>query len=241
MAIRSDGPAPYGPPGTIIRLIEGFRDRGLATPFTGDVLARAGVSGSLINRTLQSLRQLELIDDDGAPTEQFEVLRRARGDEEYKARLAEWVEGVYADVLQFADPRTDAPERVAEAFRGYTPAGQRSRMVTLMLGLFDYAGLIDAPKRPVVTSSPRPIANRLAGAQRRPKPAPKQQVVGSDGGSDLPPALLGLLREVPRNGDGWTQAKRDNFLRAFTAVLDYSVPISAEFDPYTLDEEDADV
>ena len=44
-------------------------------------------------------------------------------------------------------------------------------------------------------------------------------------GGELPPGLVGLLQQIPRGGKGWTQETRDNFLTAFTAVLDFTVPI----------------
>src|SRR5438046_220756 len=125
MALQTDGPAPYGPPQTIIEVIEGFRDRGFAVPFTSDVLVRAGVSESVVPRTLQSLRLLDLINDEGNPTETLEAFRRTRGQDEYKAALQDWLRNVYADVLQFTDPAVDALQRITEAFRGYTPQGQR--------------------------------------------------------------------------------------------------------------------
>jgi hypothetical protein len=33
------------------------------------------------------------------------------------------------------------------------------------------------------------------------------------------------LQQIPTDGRGWTQETRDNFLKAFSAVLDFSVPI----------------
>src|SRR5947207_3293462 len=123
-----NGPAPYTPAAAVTTVIDGFRDRGLGTPITKDVLIRAGVSETLGNRTLGALKLLELIDDEGRPTEQLETLRQARGADEFKARLQEWLRGVYADVLQYADPSQDTADRIAEAFRGYVPMGQRARM-----------------------------------------------------------------------------------------------------------------
>ena len=46
-----------------------------------------------------------------------------------------------------ADPANDDVKKVSEAFRGYKPEGQRSRMVSLMIGLFAYAGLIPEPAK----------------------------------------------------------------------------------------------
>ena len=47
MAIQADGTAPYAPAGTIIEIVERFRNHGLAEPFDTDVLERAGVPASL--------------------------------------------------------------------------------------------------------------------------------------------------------------------------------------------------
>jgi hypothetical protein len=40
-----------------------------------------------------------------------------------------------------------------------------------------------------------------------------------------PPALVGLLHMLPKNGASWTPERRNEFLTAFELVLDYSVPI----------------
>lgn len=228
MAIRPDGPAPYAPPATIIEVIEGYRDRGWQPPITQDVLIRAGVTESLAPRVLQTLRNLDLLDDDGAPTSHLEALQTARGEEEYKARLQEWLRGEYADILQYADPATDSADRLAEAFRGYTPTGQRNRMVTLMVGLFQYAGLAPegrpAGKAREKSNKTRSVPRPQATVQKRVSPPKRSQPVSPAYG-DLPPALVGLLEEIPRGGQGWTSQRRDEFLAAFRAVLDFSVPV----------------
>lgn len=236
MPIQTGGQAPYGPPAAVITIIDGYRDRGYAPPFTNEMLTRAGVTDSLAPRTLQALKLLELVTEDGHPTETFEALRTVRGEDEYRKALSEWLQGVYAEVLRFADPVKDPPERVREAFRGCQPAGQLDRMVTLMLGLYAHAGLIDQPV-------PSP-----ATAQRRPKSPARKQVVRTPvtrkerpldrvdpaGEGELHPALVGLLRQIPRDGHGWTEARRDQFLEAFRAVLDFSVP-ARQREPSVLD------
>lgn len=40
------------------------------------------------------------------------------------------------------------------------------------------------------------------------------------------PGLLGLYEQLPR--EGWTQERRDEFLRTFVLVLDFCVPLLAE-------------
>lgn len=253
MTITHEGHAPYAPAQTVIDIIEGYRDRGYATPFTTDVLVRAGVGEGLVNRVLQALKLLDLIDEQGHPTAQFEALKQARGEEEYKARLQEWLRTEYAEILQFADPATDSSERLSEAFRGCSPTGQRSRMVTLMVGLFKHAGLVPeglpraAPKRrltsPKRAGVPKAPKTQEPSSSQRDRPVAAAPASGTPSG--LPPALLGLLQQIP-SGDRprWTPSDRERFMAAFTAVLDFSVDVVAAStlgaDAATEDPEDED-
>src|SRR5690349_12129895 len=106
MPILPNGIAPYAPAATVLSVIDRARQRGLPPTVTKDVLMRAGVSESLIPRTLQSLQLLELINDDGTWTPNLETLRRAP-ESELQSTLAEIVRSVYADVFQYVDPSKD--------------------------------------------------------------------------------------------------------------------------------------
>jgi len=197
------------------------------------VLARAGVGESIAPRTLNSLKTLGLLGDDGMPSQQFEDLRKIRDDSEYRARFQEWLRGVYADVLQYTDPSVDNATKVAGAFRTYEPAGRRPQMAALLIGLWRYAGLPVAEASPVQnrsSSRPTKAASRKTadkgsspGNQPKGTSVPVQQV-GSQG---LPPALLGLIQQIPTTGKTWTANQRKAFLDAFIAVLDYTVPVEA--------------
>lgn len=226
MPLRPDQPAPYAPPSAILDLLDGYRDRGLQTPFTPEVLIRAGVNESLVNRTLRSLEGLDLIDSDGRPTEVLETLARASSDE-YQDRLASWVRSTYQEVFQFTDPATDDQTRVADAFRAYEPRGQRSRMVTLFLALCGRAGIIseeDAPKKKARTRKSTKRAARSTDSTPK-KPAERNSGGGVVTPSGLPPAVAGLMASVPTGGKGWTAETRDQFLQTLRAVLDFTVPL----------------
>lgn len=202
-----------------------WRDRGLGIPVTPEVLTRAGVPESISPRTLSSLKLLALVDENGKPTEQWEAMKTARGEDEYKARLQEWLRSTYAEVLQYADPSTDSLDRVTEAFRSYQPAGQRKSMAALLIGLWAYAGLPIAAND---SGSAPPRNPRRVTAPPRPQPRTRSTppVPASTGlPAGLPPGLVGLLQQIPTAGRGWTQETRDNFLKAFSAVLDFTVPI----------------
>lgn len=55
MPVTVDQPAPYAPASAILDLIERHRNKGLPAMVDADALGRAGVSDSLIPRTLQAL------------------------------------------------------------------------------------------------------------------------------------------------------------------------------------------
>jgi Family of unknown function (DUF5343) len=147
--VTSSAPAPYAPASAILALIRRHRERGLPTPINEDVLARCGITDSLISRTLAALVTLDLIDDQGNPTATFEGLRLAP-EADYTQRIAQWLKGVYGDVLNFIDPATATDTMLEDAFRNHNPPGQRARMITLFTGLHEAAGI-----RPEKSSSRR--------------------------------------------------------------------------------------
>lgn len=240
MPLRSEGPAPYAPPATALQFITTYRDRGLTAPITEDVLVRAGVSEALAPRTHRTLQQLDLLDGDGNPTAELEGLRRASSDE-FKPRLEAVVRAVYAEVFKFVDPAKDEIGRVHDAFRAYEPPGQRARMVTLFMGLCVAAGIVSeskakspsTPTTPRTARSSRPPrrdgwveANKTRGASFA-GPAGTRisggQMYTPDG--DIPSGLVAILAMLPKNGAGWTRARRDQFIQLFGNALDFAIPV----------------
>ena len=219
----------------MIELIQRHRSRGLPSPVDADVLARAGVSPSLIPRTLQSLVGLDLITDKGEITPQFEGIRKAP-EAEYNDRILDWLNATYADVLAFADPATDDETKIRDAFRNYKPYGQQERMVTLFLKLYAHAGVAAKPAvnpppriRPAAPKAKVPAARTGAGPSRAFAGAIAKGELPPDSGA-LPPALSGLLAQLPSAGEGWTKSRRHQFIATFGAVLDFCFPI-VEVDP----------
>ena len=140
MPLTAGGTAPYAPPSTVTEMLKRFRDRGLQTPITNEVLIRAGVAETLAQRVLQTLKGLEFLDDKGEPTPTFAQLQRAP-EAEYRKGLADMLKATYAEVYQFADPAQDGLDRIRDAFRPFNPVGQQERMITLFLGLCEYVGV----------------------------------------------------------------------------------------------------
>jgi hypothetical protein len=246
MPLGTGETAPYAPPATVLQVINAFRDRGLSTPITPDVLLRASINESIVPRTLKSLEGLELLDEAGNPTPAMEGLRRA-SSEDFKKRLEELVRGVYAEIFKFTDPAKDDLGRISDAFRAFNPIGQRGRMVTLFMGLCEAAGIIPAGTRKAPTVSPtgKPIKpksmqERFAATRERVanERAALRGSMRSDNGT-VPEPLLGLLRALPSNGGGWPKARRDDWLKLFGMTLDFTVPVR-EQEPAGGDEDEAE-
>lgn len=227
MPVTSNSPAPYAPASAIVDLIRRHRNRGLPTPVNADVLARAGVSGSLIPRTLQALQALDLIGEGGAPSAVLEDIRLAP-EAEYQQRVADWLRAAYADVLQYIDPVSATDGQIRDAFRNYVPVGQQDRMVTLFTGLFKEAGI--GPERQ--RAAPRKASGNGAASKMGPRTIVKPKENRAPGSShttltvanSLPPAIAGLLASLPVSG-GWSKPRRDQFMATFAAVLDFCIPI----------------
>jgi hypothetical protein len=240
MPVTAEKPAPYGPASALLEVVNRRRDRGLAAPINADVLARAGISQSIIPRTLYGLQILDLIDEGGNPTPTFEGLRLAPHDE-YKKRLEDWLKSAYSEVFSFVDPRQDDDNKIRDAFRSYNPVGQQSRMVTLFKELCAAAGL--RPEKSSTGAAPKPSVPKPKPPTRAPstaKPfdasviaAAASRIYGGKippigGAKVLHPAISGLVDSLPGQDTGWTAAERAKFLKTFEAVLDFAIPIVAK-------------
>ena len=237
MPVTPNASAPYAPASAIIELIHRHRSRGLPSPVNSDVLARAGISASLIPRTLQALQALDLIDENGAATGTLEGIRLAP-EAEYKQRVADWLRATYADALQFVDPATATDNQVRDAFRNYTPIGQQDRMVTLFTGLFREAGIGPERQR---TGGNGKAAAKLRAPTKKANPT-NRAAAPLKGGSEyggLPRPIAGLLTSLPRDGAGWSKETRHRFIKTFEAVLDFCIPIVEESAPPTQDAIDS--
>jgi hypothetical protein len=192
------------------------------TPFTPDVMLRAGVSDSLVNRTLQALRTLDLIDEAGEPTPAFRGIADAP-EAEYQARLADALHAAYDEVFRYIDPKTATETQIRDAFRSYQPRGQHGRMVTLFTGLCQAAGIMnETPSKSASTVSPTASRRKPATPTRRRRP---ENGAGTRR-PQIPPALSALLESLPGQGESWTETRRDDFVHAFGVLLDLFYPVA---------------
>jgi hypothetical protein len=235
VALQSDGPAPYGPPSALIEVIERYRERGLQTPLTDEVLVKAGVSESVVRRVAVALKLLDLVDADMNPTEALKQYQQAATDDA-KAVLEKVIRDAYEPVFSFVNPAIDPPERVRDAFRSYEPRGQQDRMVTLYMGLCRYVGiaaepadvgerLSEARRQRILTAPARARARAKTKESGAGITKTQQQFMPSNvGQAALPAAVEGLVRELATIGPGWSRERRDQFMQVWTAVVDFSYP-----------------
>lgn len=233
MPVTLDQPAPYAPASAILELIDRHRNKGLPGTVDTDVLLRAGISDSLVPRTLQALKTLDLLTEEGRPSETFEGLRLASTGE-YQKKLSEWLQAAYADALAYIDPASDDETAIRDAFRKYIPTGQQARMVTLFTGLFTAAGII--PAKGKSTAEPKRSSNAKIQPKTKPRQtaarhaaptisSPVQPSPSPHGSANVSPAIAGLLATLPSDGGYWTQQRRDQFITTLSAVLDYTFKI----------------
>jgi hypothetical protein len=224
--IEHNGNAPYASPKNVLDVIERYRHRGLRTPFTLELMGQVGVPDGAAHRTLQAFRLLDLVNEDGQPTEAFEELKLA-SEEEYPVRLGQVLRSAYHNVFTVVDPATDSPTGVRDAFRFYKPDSQQHRMVTLFLALCEEAGLIGKGPKKRGRAKPRTSEGRSsAGTQRTPPPIlPTVNSPPTDLARD--PAITGVLARLP--GDHrWTKRDRDRWFRALEGAVDLLVEVEEE-------------
>jgi hypothetical protein len=88
-------------------------------------------------------------------------------------------------------------------------------------------------RKPSTNGKPKPRKTQKAKAGDDNKPETQGGGLHVDG---VHPALGGLLNDLPRHGQGWTQEERTQFKTVWDAMLVYAIPIVASHD----DVDDAD-
>jgi hypothetical protein len=170
------GSAPYAPANGISTVLDTYRDTGLGgSPITTALVTRLSMGDEVARRVVLSLRQLDLIDEEGVPTESLVAFKKAPSDE-YRQVFANHLYDVYAAVFAVLgkDFSNKTPAQIEDAFRNFKPDSLRKRMVTCFLGLCQYAGIVDTvPKGqpgPKKSSTTMGIRSATSSTYLRPRP-----------------------------------------------------------------------
>jgi hypothetical protein len=251
MTIETDGTAPYAPAENVLLVIRRCREKGLLDVFTTQELTRLSVPEGNATRTLRALRFLGLVDNDGRQTAEFVRLCRVNTGE-YPQTLGEILAAAYHDIFAIVDPTNTNLTELQDAFRHCNPQAQRRRMVRLFIGLCREAELMPGgPLESRLRSKTLP-AGKATSPGRNSHVAPSKQRTGADenGGqqagtsanghvtlphngspSDLDAlsedymVLTGLLRKQLPPSRQWTAERREQWIKAHTAMLDLLIRV----------------
>lgn len=225
--------APYAPAKSVLAVIEKYRSRGLPDPLNAKVLTQIGVPDSMGPRTLQALRFLGLIDENGSRLAAFGRLKKAT-TEEYPGQLAEVVRAAYLPVFTIVNPSEDNEIALNDAFRHYEPSAQRNKMVALFRGLCEECGIMPRSKTQGAVRIRKPELNkREAPKPGTPKPKsasekPQESQDSDVGTGEAYRLISAIIQQLPRERK-WNPKKRDRWIQAMTSAIDLLVEL--EDDP----------
>lgn len=169
--------------------METFRETGLGGSAVDlPLLGRMGMGDEIARRTISSLRLLGQIDDQGKPTANLMAFKQASSDT-YKQVFAEQLFDVYAPVFAVVggDLAGKTPTQIEDAFRTFKPDSLRKRMVTLFLGLCQFAGIVGEPPKGKPGPKPGGRLTPKKPPRHRHPPDPDPSTVGFVGGVPGPP------------------------------------------------------
>lgn len=227
--------APYAAADSIIKVLERYRSTTFGGgPVTPAIVQKLQMGEEVSRRVVLSLRQLELIDDEGMPTEALKAFERAPTDQ-YRSVLATHLRGVYAPVFAVlgSDISAATPIEVEDQFRELTPKTLRGRMARCFLGLCAYAGITEtaAPDKSV-SKSTRPAASRPQRAnedKRTPKGRPQGvDLISVKGASEAVSAILSsggaLIIAISGKVSDLTTEERSKIFALFDEVKTFGQP-----------------
>ncbi|QKS13800.1 DUF5343 domain-containing protein [Curtobacterium sp. Csp1] len=229
--IEPGGIAPYAPSSAVMRVITAKRrDRSLSH-FGPDDLLALGIRESLAPRTLQALKLLELLNEEGETTEVFEGLATpSRAD--FSSRLGSLLRHVYAPIFEFIGSDRTTHEEVADAFQQFGPPSQRPRMVTLFMNLLREARMTPSSEPRALTAEAVVQLDAASESQALISPAEVRQAGDSESARRRPRQTFGSFVAAPPSGS----PSRHRLKLASGG----SVDIGLDVDLFSLSKEDRD-
>lgn len=223
-AQTQSAPPPYFAFKTLTNMLVKMEEHG--PPNRIDRTFLGGMSGAGQSQFIAGLRSLALIDDDGRVQPRLKVMV---DDPDARPRIiGDILRERYSEAVELGKTTATTGELI-EVFNDYGVQGDTARKaIAFYLNAAKYAG--DIPLSPEFKTPTVRTGTSARKRGRPPKPDPESQQPNSNSGlpTGLHPALAGLLGDIPKRGQTWTQRERDDFMAAFTAVLRIGAPISDE-------------
>lgn len=247
MPVTNTSYIPYATVGRVITVLRKLREDRMPDKVDQTALTRVGIPEGSTLRVIAALKFLGLINEGGNKTELADRLARAKSDE-YPMVLAEIVRAAYSDVFVHLDPATASEIDFHDAFRGFSPAKQRARMITLFVGLCQEAKIMEG--EPTIVNANRPTERKTSPAGNGTGASSEKTAVRKPAETPTvptPPAssspnnlsttdamrfnidsrykrLIFLHEDLPKDGK-WTAEKRENWVSLYTFYLDYLVKV----------------
>lgn len=218
---------PYFAFRTLTNVLEQMEEHG--PPNRIDRSFLTGMSGAGQTQFIHGLKSLELIDENGAVQPMLTELATKPDD---RPRLVgQLVRRRYPEAVDLGSGNATTGQLV-DLFRdSYGIQGDTARKaIAFYLAAARFAG--DIPLSPNFKT---PTIRAGTSARKRGRPrspdgsqtgAEKESPLGTDVPTGLHPALSGLLGDIPKRGETWTQDEHDNFMAAFQAIIKIAAPIS---------------
>jgi hypothetical protein len=188
-----------------------------------------GMSGAGQTQFIAGLKSLGLIDEDGHV--QARLTELVSKPDERPQIMGQIVRYCYPEAVALGSTNATTGELVEVFNNAYGVQGDTARKaIAFFLQAAKYAGDIQLSPN-FKTPTVRTGAGSGKKRGRPPKKTgdaqtPASAVNGSPTG--LHPALAGLLGDLPKRGQTWTQQEHDRFKAAFDALLPIAAPISDE-------------
>jgi hypothetical protein len=218
-------PPPYFAFRTLTNMLVQMEEHG--PPNRIDRSFLTGMSGAGQTQFIAGLKSLGLIDDSGAV--QPRLVDLVKHSDDRPALIGQILRARFPEAVALGETNATTGELV-DVFNDYGVKGDTARKaIAFYLAAAKYAG--DVPLSPNFKT---PSVRTGAGSKRKKAAAAEGDRDASTPPAtnglptDLHPALAGLLGDIPKRGQTWTQQEHDDFMEAFLPVLKIAAPIRDE-------------